>query len=75
LRHIAIRDAASQAAKDGSLADTSLTDQHWVLSIEVAQQLDDPIKFLLAANQWHSLVDWIADIRAEFIEEGTLFLR
>ena len=70
MRTIAICDAASKAAYDGPLAHAAFTDQHWVLSSEVAQKLDEPIQFLLAANQRLSLVHQIAEIRLELFEHG-----
>ena len=50
-RHIAIGDALRQTFDDGRLADARLADQHGIIFRAAAENLDDALDFLVAADQ------------------------
>ena len=49
--HVALGDALRQAFDDGGLADARLADQHRVVLGAAAEDLDDPLQFVIAPDQ------------------------
>ena len=50
-RHVALGDALRQALDDGGLADARLADQHRIVLGAAAENLDDPLQFVVAPDQ------------------------
>src|SRR5260370_28346571 len=73
LRNVAVSHAPGQPTDDGPLTDSRLTHQYGILPGQAAKKLNEPIKFLLAANQRLRLLRWVAEVSTEFGERPGLF--